>query len=159
MLTDLRRLWQHVIWADTTLLGALEGAGVPPADAVREYAHILGADEVWLARLEGRTASLPVWPTLEVSELQRHAAAIHAGFDRYLTELDEAGSRQVVDYVNTAGKAFRNPVQDILIHVVLHAQYHRGKVNQLLRQAGLNPAPVDFIAFVRGAPAATTRVV
>ncbi|MFQ5740386.1 MAG: DinB family protein [Acidobacteriota bacterium] len=34
-------------------------------------------------------------------------------------------------------------------------QYHRGKVNLLLRQAGHAPAATDFIAFVRGAPAAT----
>jgi uncharacterized damage-inducible protein DinB len=40
---------------------------------------------------------------------------------------------------------------------MLHGQYHRGKINLLLRQAGLAPAPVDFISFVRGVPAATTR--
>lgn len=36
----------------------------------------------------------------------------------------------------------------------MHGQYHRGKVNLLLRQADRTPAPTDYIAFVRGVPAA-----
>jgi uncharacterized damage-inducible protein DinB len=48
------------------------------------------------------------------------------------------------------------PVGDILLQVALHGQYHRGKVNLLLRDAALPPAPVDFISFARGVPAATT---
>ena len=39
----------------------------------------------------------------------------------------------------------------------VHGQYHRGKVNLLLRQEGMSPVPGDFIAYVRGAPAATSR--
>ena len=39
--------------------------------------------------------------------------------------------------------------------MALHGQYHRGKVNLLLRQGGHAPAPVDYVAFVRGVPAAT----
>ena len=44
-----------------------------------------------------------------------------------------------------------------MMHVALHGQYHRGKVNLLLRQEGLPPVPPDFIAWVRGVPAATTQ--
>ena len=42
-----------------------------------------------------------------------------------------------------------------LLHVPLHGQYHRGKINLLLRQAGRQPAPTDYITFVRGVSAAT----
>ena len=34
-------------------------------------------------------------------------------------------------------------------------QYHRGKINLLLRQQQATPIPVDCIAFLRGSPAAT----
>jgi uncharacterized damage-inducible protein DinB len=63
-----------------------------------------------------------------------------------------------IGYTNSAGRSFVTPVGDILLHVALHGQYHRGKVNLLLRQAELEPAPVDFIGFVRGVPAATASV-
>ena len=46
-------------------------------------------------------------------------------------------------------------VGDILAHAVLHGSYHRGQVSLLVRDAGAQPQPTDFIAFVRGAPAAT----
>jgi uncharacterized damage-inducible protein DinB len=62
-----------------------------------------------------------------------------------------------VTYTTSAGKAFTNAVKDVLLHVAMHAQYHRGKINFLLRQAGLQPAPTDYIAFIRGAPAARSK--
>jgi len=40
-------------------------------------------------------------------------------------------------------------VRDILLHVAMHGQYHRGQINQLLRGAGLEPISVDYIVFVR----------
>jgi uncharacterized damage-inducible protein DinB len=155
MLIEIRRLWAHLAWADAFLLEALEASPTPPAEALREYAHILGADEVWLARVEQRPPTAPVWPQITLEEIRALAAAIHAGYARYVVALDHRELARVVSYTNSAGDSFQNTVQDILLHVALHAQYHRGKINQLLRQAGLAPAPTDYIAFVRGAPAVT----
>jgi uncharacterized damage-inducible protein DinB len=158
MLAAIRRLRDHLAWADERLLTALAAGSPPPVEAVREYAHILGADEVWLARLEQRTAATPVWPDPDLAQLRTLAGELHAGYSRYLAGLDEADLQRDVAYRNSAGQSFHTPVQDILLHVALHAQYHRGKVNLLLREAGLAPVPTDYIAFVRGAPAAVTPV-
>ncbi len=159
MLAAIRRLRDHLAWADDRLLTALAAGSSPPAEALREYAHILGADEVWLARLEQRAPATPVWPGLDLPQLRTLADEVHAGYSRYLAALDEADLMREVSYRNSAGQSFRTPVQDILLHVALHAQYHRGKVNLLLREAGLEPMPTDYIAFVRGAPAAVTQPV
>jgi uncharacterized damage-inducible protein DinB len=154
-LEQLRRLWAHAEWADGLLLAALEQQPNPPAEALREYAHILGAEETWLSRLEGRAARAAVWPEPEaVGELAR---SVRAGYAAYLTSLAESELDRGVAYVNSAGLAFTTPAMDILLQVMLHGQYHRGKINLLLRQAGLAPAPVDFISFVRGVPAAIRR--
>jgi uncharacterized damage-inducible protein DinB len=59
--------------------------------------------------------------------------------------------------VNSAGQAFTSTVEDILLHVCLHGQYHRGQVALLLREAGAAPATTDYIAFARGAPTAPSR--
>ena len=158
-LLQLQRLHDHVAWADAALLAALERAlpATPPA-ALREYAHVLGAEEVWLARLEGRPSRTAVWPELPVGELAPLARALRDGYARHLAVLGEHDLRREVRYVNSAGASFVTAAGDILLHVALHGQYHRGKINGLLRQAGLEPAPVDYIHFVRGAPAATTAV-
>jgi uncharacterized damage-inducible protein DinB len=156
-LEQLRRLWAHAEWADGLLLAALERQPNPPAEALREYAHILGAEETWLARLEGRAARVAVWPEVAPEAVGELARSVRAGYSAYLTSLAEAELDRGVAYVNSAGLAFTTPAVDILLQVMLHGQYHRGKINLLLRQAGLAPAPVDFIGFVRGVPAATTR--
>jgi uncharacterized damage-inducible protein DinB len=156
-LEQLRRLWAHAEWADGLLLATLEQQPNPPAEALREYAHILGAEETWLSRLEGRAPRAAVWPEPEPEAVGELARSVRAGYGAYLTSLAESELDRGVAYVNSAGLAFTTPAVDILLQVMLHGQYHRGKINLLLRQAGLAAAPVDFISFVRGVPAATTR--
>ncbi len=156
MLIRLRRLFEHWVWADERLLAALAATASPPAEAVREYAHVLGAGETWLSRLEERPARTAVWPALALGELPGLAASLHSGYAAHLRSLDEAGLDRLVAYTNSAGQSFHNAVGDILLQVALHAQYHRGKINLILRQAGSDPAPVDYIAFIRGVAAATT---
>ena len=151
-----RRLWDHAGWADDLLLACLEAHAAVPAEALREYAHVLGTAEVWLSRLESRPPKAPVWPELPLPELRVLAGAVRAGYQACLASLTEADLARGIAYTNSAGRSFVTPVGDILLHGALHGQYHRGKVNLLLREAGLAPAPVDFIAFVRGVPAATT---
>ena len=155
MLDHLRRLWEHVFWADERLREAIEAPGPPlPPEALREYAHLLGAEETWLARLEQRPPRAAVWPS--PAETGALAERIHAGYRAYLAALDVAALVVPVPYTNSAGRTFANTPADILLHTALHGQYHRGRINLLLRQAGRDPAPVDYIAFVRGAPAATS---
>ena len=154
----LRRMWDHAVWADAELRRALEAAPAPPADALREYAHVLGADEVWLARLEGRAPELRVWPDVAVAEYAAWGTRLAEGYRAYLARIDERELIRVVAYTTSSGLALETAVGDILAHVALHAQYHRGKINLLLRQSGGDPAPTDFIAFARGVPAARTAV-
>jgi uncharacterized damage-inducible protein DinB len=153
-LDQLRRLWRHSVWADAQLLEALRKSSVPSVAALHEYAHVLAAEEVWLARLEGRSPRVEVWPTLALNEAASLSDQVRDGFDRFLSQLNDAQLGTPVGYVNSAGQAFMTPIADIVLHVALHGQYHRGKVNLLLRQAGEPMAPTDYIAFVRGVPAA-----
>lgn len=155
MLPTITKLWAHLAWADGILLDALR-AGPSSEAAVREYAHILGAEEVWLARMEQRPSRTPVWPEVPVEQLESLAGMVHGGYRKFLGGLDGAALDRVVAYTNSAGLSFENSIQDILLHVALHGQYHRGKVNLLLRQTGQPPAPTDYIAYVRGAAAART---
>ncbi|MBI3792015.1 MAG: hypothetical protein HY275_14215 [Gemmatimonadetes bacterium] len=155
VIEHLRRLFEAGEIADADIERALFAAGAP-ADAWGEYLHILGADEVWLARLEGRTALLGVFPTLDASHAAQHRERIHAAFRALLAARDDGALERRVHYTNSAGQSFDTAEEDILLHVAMHAQYHRGKVNALLRAAGHKAAPVDYIGFVRGVAAAVT---
>jgi len=157
MLAEIKRLWDHAAWADRLLADALESSGGEPAAALNELCHVLGASEVWLARIERRLPLLAVWPTLGLTELRPAVSGLHARYGEFFGRLSEHGLSSSIEYVNSAGVRFENQMGDILLHAALHGQYHRGKVNLLLRQAGRAPVPCDYIAFIRGVPAAITK--
>ena len=149
-------MWDHAAWADALLLSVLEAMQPPSPLAWREYSHVLGAESVWLDRLLSRKARFAVWPELSPDEASALAASLRKEYRDYIAALEPDTIDVRVAYVNSAGQSFETPVIDILLQVFLHGQYHRGKINLLLRQAGLPPAPTDYIAFARGVPAATT---
>ena len=155
-LEQIRRLWAHATWADAEVLAALRAAASPPPEAVREYAHVLGAAEVWLSRLEQRAPRAPLWPTFQLAEAAAFAETLRDDYRAFIDTLDESDLERSLPYTNSAGLSFITPIGDMLMQVVTHGQYHRGKVNVLLRQSGHEPAPVDYIAFARGVSAATT---
>lgn len=153
----LRKLIDHLRWADQSILDALRRAESPPAKALEIYAHVLGAEHVWLARIHERPAEVAVWPQIGVDECERLAATNADALAAFLASSTDESLKRSMKYRNSAGAEFESRVEDILLHVAMHGQYHRAQVNLLLREAGLEPAPVDYIAFVRGAPAATRQ--
>jgi uncharacterized damage-inducible protein DinB len=156
MLQHIVQLSRHAEWADTLLIRALGAATPAPPDAQRELAHVVGTAETWLSRIQRRPARVAIWPSLSLAELAALAPTVHGSYAAYLARLTDADLERTITYVNSAGLSFTNTIVDILMHVALHGQCHRGKVNLLLRHAGAAPAPVDFIAFRRGVPAART---
>ena len=152
----LRSLFAHMDWSDTKVALALRVAPGEETRALELFAHILAAEHVWLARIEGRSGSVPVWPVLTLEECEEMSAENAREFAQMLRRETEASLQREVTYTNSAGKVFTNRVADILTHVALHGAYHRGQVSLLMRRGGGTPAPTDYIAFIRGAPAAAS---
>lgn len=156
MVEYLTKLVDHLEWADAATLRALENAPSSDARALTVYAHVLGAEAVWLARIAGRSQDVAVWPTLSLEESRALGLRNVTELKALLQSSDEDAIDREIDYRNSAGQSFRSKVEDILLHVCLHGAYHRGQIAQMIRQGGGEPAPTDFIAFIRGAPAAKT---
>jgi uncharacterized damage-inducible protein DinB len=150
----LDSLFRHLRWADEEVLTALRSAP-PHASALELFAHVVGAEETWLARLEQRAPRAPVWPDLSLDEAARLATTVHASLAEWLERADDAALEAEMAYTNSAGQRFTTRALDIVMHVMLHGAYHRGQIALLIRQAGAVPAPTDYVAFVRGAPTAT----
>ena len=153
---QLRKLIDHLRWADARILEALRTASEPSAAALELYRHILGAEHVWLARLHGEPAQYAVWPELTIEEC---ASLAEENFERLADYVERFGGdlQRGIVYRNSAGHSFESSIEDILLHVAMHGQYHRGQINSLLRQQKEMPAAVDYIAWVRGAAAATRQ--
>ncbi|HSE27071.1 MAG TPA: DinB family protein [Gemmatimonadales bacterium] len=153
----LRALFAHLRWADARALAALRVSNGQPPQARVLFAHVLGAEETWLARVEGRVPRLAVWPDLDVEQCVTWAERIHQALDALVAGLDADRLADEVAYVNSEGRAFHSTRRDILLHMAMHGQYHRGQVALLLRASGFDPAATDYIAWARGAPAATRQ--
>ncbi len=153
-LDPIRKMLEHMLWADDLVADSLDRAPAASEEAAVLYAHVLGAEQIWLARILG-TSEGPVWPDSEPAEIQDLRATVRQGYRSLVGELSDEELELSIAYTNSAGDAFDTRVEDILHHVFLHGAYHRGQVALALRKAGRDPAPTDYIAFVRGAPAAT----
>ena len=154
-MTPLSKLIDHLAWADARALAALRGATAPNAKAREIYAHILGSEHTWIARITGRAPVVAIWPMLGDADVDRAGRENVAELRRIVEQVSAAELARVVSYRNSAGVAYDSTVEDILLHVAMHGAYHRGQVAMLLRQGGSEPSATDYIAFIRGAPAAT----
>jgi uncharacterized damage-inducible protein DinB len=123
-----------------------------PAEVLATWSHLLAAEAVWLARLDGAESPVPVWPTLTLAECAALAERNHLALARYAGAVDLASHNRAVTYHNTRGQAFTNTVAEILYHVVLHGMYHRGQLAQAVRGGGGTPLATDLIAFLRERP-------
>ena len=151
------RLFKHVAWADARVLQSLRAAHSVLKKDLDLYSHILGSEHVWLSRINGVPAKVAVWPTLTLDEAERLAAENVAAFEGVVSTLTKESRAKPITYKNSAGDQFTSTLEDILTHVCLHAAYHRGQIAASIRAAGDVPSPTDYIAFARGAPAATRK--
>jgi uncharacterized damage-inducible protein DinB len=151
------KLYEHLAWADARVLQSLRTAHTVLKRDLDLYSHILGSEHVWLSRIKGTRARVAVWPSLTLDEAERLAGENAAAFNKVVSELTEESRETPITYRNSAGDQFTSTLEDILTHVSLHGAYHRGQIAASIRAAGDVPSPTDYIAFARGAPAATRK--
>jgi uncharacterized damage-inducible protein DinB len=149
MTAHIRRLHDHMAWADARTQNALRAMHAVPLDALRLYGHVLAAEEVWLSRIEGREQALTAWPALGLDDCAALAAKNHAAFALLAETISAPELQRTVSYRNSKGEAFVNTVEDILMHVALHGAYHRGQVARIVRGEGGAPQATDYIFFIR----------
>ena len=154
MLDTLRALVAHLRWADERTITGMRSLPSPDPQALRWMAHVLGSEHLWLARILGTEPRVAVWPELDLEGCAQLARDNHAALDALLASLDEPGLDRVVRYVNSKGETYDSAVGDILLHVAMHAHYHRGQVAAAVRAGGGVPLVTDFIVLRRGEPLA-----
>lgn len=153
---QLGKLLDHLQWADTRVLESLRAMPHPDQRALDVYAHVLGAEHVWLSRMLKRVPREKIWPDLDLERAAALAAENAAGLRALLHSCSADELQRKIPYINSAGTTFESTIEDMLLQVALHGCYHRGQVALLVRGTGGEPSPTDYIAFVRGSPAAVT---
>ncbi|KRE30931.1 DinB family protein [Paenibacillus sp. Soil522] len=148
----IRNLFAHMDWANRRLIETLRAA---PADevikAAKLFLHVLQAESIWLTRLRGESSEgLSIWgDNADPAACDALIEANGNGFRAWLDALPEDWLDKPIAYRSQAGVPFETFARDILIHVALHGQYHRGQINAALRAGEFEPAAVDYILFAR----------
>ena len=145
----VKRLLDWMAWADGRTIAAVASCPAAHAEALPLVAHMMAAEHVWLARLEGRSPRLSVWPTLTLVECESLAAENALGYAAYVDRLSDDGLSQMIEYHNQKGDAFATSVIDVLTQIITHGPYHRGQIAKIVGRAGGAAAETDYIFYVR----------
>ena len=157
--TLIRELYDYHHWANRRLFDVAVGL----EDAVtREmgkhwseptlkamFAHLYGADALWLARWQGsaptRMAGDADFPTM---------ADLRAAWDRleaeqrvFVESLDEAALARPLTYRNTSGEAFQVVLGPLLQHVANHATHHRSEVATMITLISGSPPDTGIATY------------
>ncbi|WP_338828935.1 DinB family protein [Bradyrhizobium sp. 27S5] len=163
---NFRQLAAYNHWANLRLYGA---ALELPEEAYRRSTgvffgslhgtlnHLLLTDRIWLKRLTG-TGEHPDRLDAILHDDRRDLLRARMAEDARLNELVEsytgADLLEPIAYQTTSGKPYRQPRQDILLHLFNHQTHHRGQAHACCSiLTGSEPPSLDLLAFQRGVPA------
>ena len=112
--------------------------------------HVYAADRIWLARLSDLpTAAFTTDADYHLTVLENDWPALHERWRQWALPLTDEAARGEIAYKDTKGNAYRQPLWQLILHVVNHGSHHRGQVSGFLRALGQTPPPLDLTAYYR----------
>jgi uncharacterized damage-inducible protein DinB len=149
-LKTIQKMYEHLNWANQRIFETLQSIEDENQEVWRLFSHILNAEKVWITRLRGMDSSqLPIWSEVDIEICAELVKQNEESFTAFFTNLANTDLDKIISYTNSKGREFKYSVRDILTHVALHGQYHRGQINSRLRAVDIEPVNIDFITFVR----------
>lgn len=107
--------------------------------------HTLNAQQIWNARiLNERT--FEVWL---ISPFENLDEINDQNFSKSVYIVNNFDLDQKIEYSNSKGTKFENSIFEMLFQAINHSTYHRGQINTLLKQSGINPLLTDYIFYKR----------
>ncbi|WP_255314151.1 DinB family protein [Bacillus sp. FJAT-26390] len=144
------KTFEHAAWANRQIFELLQQGNEPAEKPLVLFGHVLAAEQIWLARINGEDASaFPIWPEYSLEKCEELMQQNMSGYQLLFARLKAVDFNEKIAYPNSKGNLFHTAINDILTHVSLHGSYHRGQIASLIRQGGGTPINTDYIAFVR----------
>jgi uncharacterized damage-inducible protein DinB len=142
-------LMKHEYWASERIAQTLVQLNWVPVKAKEIFDHIVAAHANWYARIIDQEPQLPTWrANLDVQEYGKWLNEFHEKWNEMLSSEPEDLAR-VIHYKNASGQVFQNSIYEILTHLTLHSQYHRGQITTIMRDLVDTPPSTDMIVYLR----------
>jgi uncharacterized damage-inducible protein DinB len=110
------------------------------------FVHFLGAIDYWLDFLQEQNLhskkDYDKYRTLE--EIRSYMEHVEERTHEYLKSLTTQGLKRTYSVKNDDGTTIRVTAQDILIHMFEEEIHHRGELNALLWQMGIDPPAMGW---------------
>ena len=144
----LRDLWEHHWWSFEKFLDEVRSLsdeefrrelGISFSSVHGIVAHLLGAELVWLKRVqegESLTAVPGAGELPDLAAIEKAWAQTSGGWQQVLDSDDL--TREIV-YTDTKGQEFRDPIWRVMTHLVDHSAAYRGLLIAALRLLGHTP--------------------
>lgn len=160
MLTDLHGLCRYMAWSNRIFYQAV--AGLPEGEVERQRPmlfgsilnllhHVYAMDVVWQQHMiagshDYQQRNPPACSFAELSHLQ---AELDDWFVEYVTHLSRAQSCEVIEFEFIGGGTGNMTRAAMIQHVVNHTSYHRGHIEGVFYQLGIEPPTTDIPVFLR----------
>jgi uncharacterized damage-inducible protein DinB len=140
----IRDLYDYHRWANRRLFDVAAGLGAEScardmgghfsfSTLTRTFAHLYGADAVWLSRWKGVSpTAMPGGDLVTMAAVRRQWDALEAEQKAFVDDLADADLARTVEYKNTQGQAFTAPLGSLLQHVPNHATHHRSEIATMI---------------------------
>lgn len=158
MLQQIASLYEYGEWVTDRLLAVAENLtaeqfthqALPSfGSAHLTLAHMLGAEEVWFARLKGESPKSMVAPeaVADVKAIRERWAMLSAARHAYFAMLDDEQLDEPMHWTNMRGQPFSLPRWQVLLHCANHSTHHRSEVAAILTELGHEPDSTDLLEF------------
>ena len=161
--STLERIFTYKAKANDEILAAMrqfDEASPAKEIAVRVLSHTYAVDQIFAANLRraqhGYTSPNPSHtPALE--ELVAAIKTSDQWYVDYVSRLDEAQLAERIDFTFTDGLPGRMSREEMLMHVTVHGEYHRGQISLIMMENSITPPGDGFTSYLHKAEATARR--
>lgn len=155
----IRGLYAYHRWANRRLLEVAEGLDLEAVEREmgtqfsfptvrRTFAHIYGADSIWLSRWKRASPTrLPGADIPMLAELRSRWDVLEKEQQDFIEALTPEDLTRLVEYRNTEGKPFRMALWPLLQHVPNHATHHRSEIATMITLISGSPPDTGLAAY------------
>jgi uncharacterized damage-inducible protein DinB/putative sterol carrier protein len=128
--------------------------------AIRVLSHTYVVDRIFAANLTGAEHGYTSPNTSHAPSLEELSAAIKTSdqwYIDYVSRLDEAQLAERIDFRFTDGLPGRMSREEMLMHVTVHGEYHRGQISLIMMENSITPPADGFTSFLHKSEASSRR--
>lgn len=121
-----------------------------PDASLSIFSHILNAHIIWLNRIKP-LQSISIPETWERQSIADFSELNEFCFEKTISFLknERPKTGEIITYKNSKGREYRNSVEEIYFHMLMHSMYHRGQVAKQFNSVNIEPPVTDFIFYMR----------